>query len=464
MNSGERIKNLIAKFVLKYNYWGYLFSRVRRHPSKSLPSIMGVAPEKDGTLTLYYHPDLVEKTDDNTLIKIIEHEGLHILNKHIPRLVRILANEISPLNKNFKSMQWNIAADCVVNSQAGLPKTLTVAGTEWSLCHPEAYGFEKDKVTEYYYLELLQKTPPPCKCFQNGGKGKDGSCKDKNGNSKDGNQDKSGDKDENEGSNSKQECKCFDKIMKQIGDHTGWTQNIDGAEDLSSLSRKLDQHTKRIIRESAKTFQKDRGNLPGYLKDLIQGALLPPKAPYYQIIRNLVRGSRFCKFQRSPTRINRKRTYAVALSGALKDLPQISPFPGKMRDYTFDIGVVIDTSGSMSNDEVREGLSGIKDIIEKDRYCKTTVMEVDTEIHKEYVCKKVKDIQFDVKGRGGTTLGPGLFRAKELGVDVCLVFTDGGTENFSEYPRRKLPKKIIWVITGGGSARQVRGTGVIVKI
>jgi predicted metal-dependent peptidase len=451
MDSGERIKNLIAKFVLKYNYWGYLFSRIRRKSSYSLPSIMGVGPEKDGTLCLYYHPALVEKTEDSILLKIIEHEGLHVLNKHIPRLIRMLANEISEINKAHKADVWNKAADCTVNTQGNLPKTLKIAGVDWPLCHPELYNLPKDKITEYYYLELLKNAPPPCKCFKNG----------------DGKNDKEGQGQQGQGDGkeqTEQRCTCGGTGGHEIGDHSSWTRNIQNAEDLSSLSRKLEQHTNRIIKESAKTFSKDRGNMPAYLRDLIQGALVPPKAPYYQIIRKLVRGSRFSKFQRSPTRINRKRTYTFAIAGALKELPQISPFPGKMRDYTFDIGIVIDTSGSMSNDEVLEGLSGVKSIIEKDRYCKTTVLEVDTIIHKEYVCKKVRDIQFDVKGRGGTTLGPGLIRAKELGVDVCLVFTDGGTENMTQYPRKSLPKKIIWVITGGGSASQVRGTGFVVKV
>ena len=107
-NTYERMKNLIAKFVLKYNYWGYLFSRVRRQPASNLPSIMGVAPEPDGTLCLYYNPDLVDKTDDENLVKVIEHEGLHILNKHIPRLIRILANEVTNELKFIKSDISNI--------------------------------------------------------------------------------------------------------------------------------------------------------------------------------------------------------------------------------------------------------------------------------------------------------------------------------------------------------------------
>ena len=72
MNPGDRLKNLVAKFVLKYNYWGYLFSRIRRKPIKygthGFESIMGVAPERDGNVTLYYEPELISKTDDKNII------------------------------------------------------------------------------------------------------------------------------------------------------------------------------------------------------------------------------------------------------------------------------------------------------------------------------------------------------------------------------------------------------------
>jgi predicted metal-dependent peptidase len=147
-----------------------------------------------------------------------------------------------------------------------------------------------------------------------------------------------------------------------------------------------------------------------------------------------------------------------------KCIPQISPFPGKTRDMTFDIVVLIDTSGSMGPDDILEGLSGVKNIIEKDRHCYTTVLEVDAAVEKEYTVKKLRDIQFDIKGRGGTTLYPGLERARQLNPDVCLAFTDGYTENINNIARKKLPKKLIWVITPNGSADNVNKTGFVVRI
>ena len=426
-NSGDRIKNLIAKFVLKYNYWGYLFSRIRRTPAKNFGSIMGVAPIVDGTVALLYEPDMVAKTDDKEILKIIEHEGMHLLNKHISRLLRILANETIESRKKLKIDAWNIAADCSVNTQANIREPIIIEGRPWPPCLPERYGMEEGKVTEHYYLELLKNAKQITIQMPGAGDG--------------------------EG----------DGKGRGFDNHEGWTKGTQGVADLSALSRKVDQHIQNIVKESVKSFNKDRGNIPAHIAQLIEEALAPPKAPYYQIIRKLVRGSRYSKFKRSPTKINRKRTYTFLLKD--NDLiPQISPFPGKKRDMTFDIVVLIDTSGSMGVDDIKEGLSGVKNIIEKDRHCYTTVLEVDAGVEKEYTVKKIRDIQFNIKGRGGTSLYPGLKRARELNCDVCLAFTDGYTENINAIARKKLPKKLIWVITPDGSADQVNQTGFVVRI
>ena len=414
-NSGERLKQIIARFVLKYEYWGYLFARIRRRPAE-FHSIMGVSPEKDGTITLYYNPRLMEGTETSEITKIIEHEGMHLLNKHIPRFIRILANEINENRKAFKHDIWNIAADCCVNEQIGLNKPVVINGKKWPVCLPQNYGLPEKQVTEFYYYELLKNAKEMKKA---GGYGK-------------------------------------------LGDHDGWLKGAEGVSDLSSLSRKVDQHLQSIIRESVKNYNKERGRLPAHIAELIAGALEPPRAPYYQIIRKLVRGTRLSKFKRSPTRINRKRVYTFHLKNI--NLPKISPFPGKKRDMTFMIVVLIDTSGSMSIEDIREGLSGIKNIIEKDRHCYVVVLEVDADVEKEYEVNKIRDIQFDVKGRGGTTLRPGLERARELMCDVCLAFTDGYTENINDIPRKALPKKIIWVLDQNGNAETLNQTGPIVRI
>lgn len=423
-NSDERLKNLIARFVLKYNYWGYLFSRIRRKPKTGFGSIMAVGPEPDGTISLFYEPDLVSKTHDDQILRIIEHEGMHLLNKHIPRLLRILANEVNQQRKNMKVQVFNVAADCSVNVQANIREPIIIDSKPWPPMLPAMFDLEEGKITEDYYLDLLKRHDDLMDMLKKSGM---------------------------------LESTAF-------GDHKEWTEGLNGIPDLSSYSRKIDQHMQNIIKESVKGFNKDRSSLPAHISELIEAALEPPKAPYYQIIRKLIKGSRFTKFKRSPTRINRKRAYTFTLKDNNEFMPEISPFPGKTRDSTFDIVVLIDTSGSMSTQDVLEGLSGVKNIIENDRHCYTTILEVDASVEREYRVKKVRDIKFDIKGRGGTTLQPGLERARQLGCDVCLAFTDGYTENINEINRKLLPKKLIWVITSGGTAKSVNQTGYVVKI
>ncbi len=430
-NQSERLKNLVAKMALKNSYWGYLFARVRRVASDQLPSIMGVAPLKDGTVALMYHPELVATTKDDALKHIIEHEGMHLLNKHLSRLLRIISNEVDENMKGAKITTWNIAADCAVNTLTDMPKELEIGGRPTQGCFPELYDMPDKKASEYYFNKLMKKVK-----FVKIGKG---------------------------GSETKDGSEGLDEVFDKIGDHSEWGNISKQTADVSSLSRKIDSYVNEIIKDSAKNFEKKRGHLPGYIRELIDEALAPPKVPYYQIIQKLVKGSRLSKFKRAFTKVNRKRTYAFAI-GDDQNIPQISPFPGRTRDFSFVIAVVIDTSGSMTPDDIKEGLSGIKNIIENDRHCKTHVIEVDTAIGKEYEVKRVRDIEYEITGRGGTCIFPGLERAKELKPDVVLCFTDGYCENINDIPRKDLPRKTIYVIQDDGTADYVNQTGYIVRI
>jgi len=244
-------------------------------------------------------------------------------------------------------------------------------------------------------------------------------------------------------------------IPNNIDRHSQW-DDIKELEDNNILPKKIDDYINSVVKDSVKILKnkkKDIGNIPGYLSELIENILSPPKLPYYRIIEKLVKGSKQSKFKLSSTKINRKRSYVFLLENkdnTNKNIPIISPFPGKTRDFSFKILILIDTSMSMTKDDMMEALLGVKNIIEHDNHCDVTVIENDTRIVKEYKIKRLDDIDLSFKGRGGTRLKPGLERGRELKVDICLVFTDGYTENINNFDRRLLPKKIIWVIPNNG--------------
>jgi len=411
--SSERIKELITQLIFQDNYWGYLFSKINRKEDLTLQSLMGVSPEIDGTITLLYNPLFIDLADDEFLKIIIEHEGIHILNNHIPRLLRIISNEVNKESKSKKIDKWNFAADCAVNTLINIKKSYVLGDDLFEIVHPDYYDLPHKKTAEFYYLNIPDSND----------------------------QKKSGSKD--------------------IDDHGSWTKNNSNVSDIGSLASRLQQYTESILEESFNNVLR-KGNLPNYIVEKIDEILKPPQIPYYQLIKKLVKGSRLSKQKRAYTRINKKRVYTFFIGD--KNLPMISPFPGKTKDFSFNITIILDTSGSMSKEQILEGLSGVKNIIENDKYCKTIVIECDVIIHKEYEVKRLKDIDFSISGRGGTKIFPALSRCKELNTDVTLVFTDGECDNINEINRTLLPKKIIYVLTKAGTSKVIDRTGYIVRL
>lgn len=477
-SSREIIESVVAGMAITDNFWGYLFGRVKKIETDKVPSIMGVGSEKNGSVCLYINPELVKNTDEKNLELVLEHEGLHLLNLHISRFLRIISVEVDEEIKNQKSMIWNLAADCAVNTQMKMPDKLKINGNEWPAQKPKLYEMPEDRSSESYYETLLKKNNDQCVYCGSSESDSD----DQNSEGNDSQQDQQNEKDENqseqqEGNDSsgsgqvtvESKCPCCGKKHQQnynIDDHSDWFKDGGDSNNPEDIARKIEDQTKDLVRKSVKSFEasnKNRGHLPGHIKELIEGLLDIPKIPYYQIIRSMVKGSRLSKWKKSYTRVNKKRVYTFFDENKYIN-PVISPFPGKKRDFSFNIVVMIDTSASQSSTDIAEALSGIKDIIEQDRYCRVTVIEIDTQIGKEYEIKKVSDIDFEISGRGGTILKEGIVRAKEINPDITLAFTDGYCDNINEFPDSILPKKIIWCISEHGSSQMVNQTGPVVFV
>jgi len=432
--ASERIKNLITKKSLRRVYWGLVFSRIRRIPDISYPTL-GVQLDNDGLISLRYNYQFVDQLTDEQLGKILEHEAVHILDKHIPRLLRILSTASNDKEKEEIRSRFNIAADCIANPMSGITEPLTLKNGFVITPHfPKTYNLPIQSFVEQNYLLL--------KNYE----------KEEN---------KKNEKNEEDGNSGNATANTGQHGMSgdNIDDHTNWFKEVT-TKDLNALARKTENYTVREIISPISSLL--RGSLPGYVNDMIQKYLAPPEIPYYQIIRKIVTGSRFAKYKRAYSQINKKRVFLIDL--APNGLPIISPFPGKKRNFTFKITILIDTSGSMSDTDVKEGLKGVKNIIERDKDCDVTVIENDAKVQKVYKCKKVNDIQFEFIGRGGTVLFPGLSLCKQLDSDITLVFTDGACDAVNRLPRKDLPKKILWILTHRGTDFTIKGTGSIVRL
>ena len=442
MTVDEKISRVIAGMVSIDSFWGYLFSHMQRKcADESFDAAMGVYITERGTINLVYHKTMLNEVDDRTIQIILEHEGWHILNKHPLRRSKILSefgvsfkDEPRPTNEaesikyvtkgmflRFLCDIYNIAADMVTNYIIHAPDVLdikTAHGDNYPLVHASnaKYNLEDNKTVEYYFNELYKKNKDDQQSF-------------------------------------------MDDVESMLRSHEGW--GVGAGEDKSLMESKVEAYIKKLVYDAYK-HTRNRGNLPGDLRDLIDGILSPPQIPYYQMIKRLVRASRISKIKRSPTKFNKKRAYAFTMhkNGKMDFLP----YPGTRKDETFKIVIGIDTSGSMSLPECLEGLSASKSIIENDPHCETTVLQCDTRVVAEYQIKRLSDIKADIYGRGGTTLAPMLKRAQELNCDVALIFTDAECDDFTQIPRSNMPKKVIWVIPHSANDAAIAGTGFIVRV
>ena len=125
-----------------------------------------------------------------------------------------------------------------------------------------------------------------------------------------------------------------------------------------------------------------------------------------------------------------------------------SPYPGTKTDPTFDVVFALDTSGSMSAEEMLLALSEVQGIQRASEKMSIRIIECDTKIGKEYVLNPGETPDLKVTGRGGTEFDPVFQRAQQLKPDCLIYATDGYCSLPKESFRVSCP--VIWVITPGG--------------
>ena len=126
--------------------------------------------------------------------------------------------------------------------------------------------------------------------------------------------------------------------------------------------------------------------------------------------------------------------------------------PGETKKFICDVVVMIDTSGSVSDEEIYNILCEVYDISAQ-FMAKITVIECDSEVNHVYTIKQKNQIHKEVHGRGGTAFTPAIDYVNEHSFKqaISIYFTDGYGED--TVPKINT-KKHIWVITNCDSNEQ----------
>ena len=220
-------------------------------------------------------------------------------------------------------------------------------------------------------------------------------------------------------------CDALNDVLDQMnGDSQYDHQTWDEFDDLTEADKKLVQkQVEHQLKETAETTEKRRGNIPGELAGLIERLrnIEPPKFNWKAFLRRFV-GNSTISYTKKLRRKYNKRYNAN---------------PGLKIKFKNHVCVGVDTSGSVSNDELKEFMSELVHMHKTGH--KITVVQCDTQINSIEEFNPKKD--WEVKGRGGTDFQPVIDHYNEKGYYTSLIYlTDG-----EAYSPDDCPKNTLWV-------------------
>ena len=205
--------------------------------------------------------------------------------------------------------------------------------------------------------------------------------------------------------------------------HKTW----EDSDDIDEQTMK--EFTEKFINNSQK------GKVPAYLEDMIN-SLKNSKGelPWNLYLRRLM-GTVERNKKKTITRRNRRQPNRLDLRGEL-------------RSHKAEIAVAIDTSGSISDEEFKQAIKEVLNIVKNYNH-EITIIECDNEIKRTYKVKSVKDIKDRPIVRGGTKFTPVFKYANNNNkINLLVYFTDGKGETRLEVAPRGY--KVLWVISGRG--------------
>lgn len=224
------------------------------------------------------------------------------------------------------------------------------------------------------------------------------------------------------------------KFMDQfnnIDSHDMWP-----GEEMGEAERTLyDNQIKSRLKETAEQIVKQAGKVPGELSSILEAIKnKPPVFNWKRYFRRLIGNSITSEIQL--TRMRPSKRFPDARGIRMKRKPNIM--------------VAVDTSGSISQDDLKDFFSEIHHIWKTG--VNVTVVEFDTKIQNIFEYKGQQNIK--VHGRGGTDATSAIeYYKQHHDFSSCIIFTDGYLSTF------KLPicQSLIWVITKDGNKTKYPG-------
>ena len=416
----DAFQNMMSspKFVEK-SFYSFVIAKMQVTIDKSVPTA-GVGFQNNN-FHLVINPDFFNPLPLKQRIGILVHEADHILLKHVFR-------------KGTRDHRlFNIACDIALNQYIG--KDWLPEGGMF----PDSFKDEKGKpwpsnLTAEAYYDLLKEEKDRQedeksekedqeKCDNPNGSGGDQEKEDSEGGEDSEDSEGEGQEPGNgfKPSNGNPNLTGSDEMT--LDSHDMWDEMTEADEELAK------EMMEKILEDAQ---EKSRGNLPGNIERILELWKRAPKLSWKKILKRYIsskKGDRVATIKRRNRRI---RTLGVRGKKTSFDTPEVV--------------VGVDTSGSMSNEEIVNGL------IEINQVCKLTgsnlkVIQIDTDIKsiEEYDVKKK---EFKRNGYGGTYMGAIVeyIKKEKIKMDVLIMISDMEIENLTTDKNwLSFKKPVLWL-------------------
>jgi len=418
MDKAQSLSKTAKDLMLKEPYYGFFLIMLNKLWSNKVPTA-GVG--KNGiNYQLVVNPDFWEKLSDLNRLGLLKHELLHIAFGHLTTVFKFsdrkLANVAMDMEINqyiesswlpggdlssdeFKQLKEAVKAEMELAKENNATAEELLAISEKlpsrgiMIDDYEELNLDRKAGARYYYDKLKEAKDDKDQKGTSGSQNFDDLC----------DQMDSGDGD-------------------NLPDHSTW----DEFENLSEAEQKLiEKQVQKILSDAKEQTVKKRGTVPGEIEGVIViDEIVAPKFDWRGYIR---------RFTGISTKVFTKKIRR-------KENRRFSDNPGlkiKMKQHML---LAIDTSGSVSNEELIEFMNEIHHIYKAG--VDITIIQCDTRIHSIEPYKGKNDLK--VHGRGGTEFDPVLeyYNDNSKNYTSLVYFTDG------ECNTRVKPKgNVLWVIS-----------------
>ncbi len=401
------MEKLSIRLIHNHPFYASLLSQMRKIEctgdlAKAIPT-EAVAIE-NGRINFYFNPAFLETLTVEEAVAVLTHECNHVVKGHLTRMRdeykenADLANIAQDMNAN-RDIQHLPKDACTVKSIA---EQFMKKGINLNL--------KDDDTSENYYKEL-KKHQNKMEMKQDGNGNTEIILKDGKGN------------------------EIGRMKVKTICNQKDKQSERDGKGEVPELAKEV---IRQAIKEAVEATDKARGTVPDSLKEDIKEWLKPPIIPWNSLIKKFLAASIKSGSKRSWKRPNRR----------FGDVQK-----GKLSDRIVSVSIAIDTSGSVSNENLRDFLVEMRAI--KSCYKGSmVVMECDADIQHTYKLDRYKPMKMSFKGRGGTSFRPVFkyIKDKKVKTDLLIFFTDleGDQESC-----KKPPYNVLWVSTQSAKGQKV---------